>query len=167
MTPGEGEPQPVVATNAREHSPVISPNGEWIAYVSDQSGQAEVWVARFPEGTGQELISDGGGDEPLWSPRELFFRGATEDGPGPLSLMVVTISVTDRLGIGPPQVLFPVTNPSENERFRIGGNGGPSYDISPDGSRFLMIKRSDPPVTEIIVVQNWFEELKRLVPADN
>ena len=169
VTPGEGEPQPVVATDAREHSPVISPNGEWIAYVSDQSGQAEVWVARFPEGTGQELISDGGGDEPLWSRdgRELFFRGANEDAPG-LALTVVTISVADELDIGPPQVLFPVSSPSENERFRIGGNSGPSYDISPDGSRFLMIKESTgPPLTEIIVVQNWFEELKRLVPADN
>ena len=64
VTPGEGEPQPVVATDAREFSPVISPDGEWIAYVSDQTGLVEVWVARFPDGTGQTLISDGGGDGP-------------------------------------------------------------------------------------------------------
>ena len=126
LTPGEGEPQPVVATDAREHSPVISPDGEWIAYVSDESGRDEVWVARFPEGSGRRRISIVGGDEPLWSRdgRELFFRSATEAGPGPRSLMVVTILVADALEIGPPQVLFPVPNRPENERFRIGGNSG-------------------------------------------
>ena len=168
LTPGEGEPQPVVATDAREHSPVISPDGEWIAYVSDESGLNEVWVAQFPEGIGRRRISNGGGTEPLWSRdgRELFFGGLIED--GTFSLKVVTISVADGLEIGPAQVLFPVPNRPENETFRIGGNSGPTYDISPDGSRFLMIKESTgPPQTEIIVIQNWFEELKRLVPADN
>ncbi len=168
MLEGEGaEPRPLFATEASEFSPAISPNGRMIAYVSDEPGPREVFLARFPEGTGQTQISRGGGGSPVWSStgQELFF---SEMNDATRKLKAVSVTLGDRIEVGPTQTLFTMSSPSALEEFKQGSNSGASYDVSSDGSQFLMIRRLiPPPQTEITVILNWFEELKRLVPTDN
>ena len=129
-----------------------------MAYQSIQSGQMEVYVRPFPAvDDGQWQISTGGGTHPIWAfdGRELFYRrGAT--------LMTVAVQTEPSFTRGTPEVLF------EGTYF---AGIGRSYDVAPDGQRFLMIKEgagtddtSAPP--SLVLVQNWFEELRRLVPTN-
>jgi len=161
MLPLEGEQEPWVflATEFAESGAMFSPNGRWLAYTSDETGRDEIYVQPFsvtgPRGKRQ--VSVDGGAEPLWGPdsRELFYRNGDK-------MMVVAIETEPELSVGTPRLLFegrflPVLS---------GDEPGSSYDISPDGQRFLMIKREQDLVpTELIVILNWFEELKRLVPT--
>jgi Tol biopolymer transport system component len=144
-------PRALLATPAREEAPVISPDGRWLAYRSTQSvevtGQSNVFVVRFPEGTGRTQITADGAGQPFWSrnSRELFFSAP------PGVLKAVSIASGDTLRAGAARTLFPL----DNLRF-VGA--------APDG-RFLAFR--EPPVeppTEIVVVQNWVQELARLVP---
>jgi serine/threonine-protein kinase len=124
---GEEVIQPLMASTFKGREPEVSPNGRWLAYVGDESGQPEVYVRPTPNvDDGQWQISTNGGTAPLWSPsgRELFYRAGK-------SLMVVTVEETARLTVSEPRVLFgPVYWTGE----------GRSYDISRDGQRFVMIK---------------------------
>jgi hypothetical protein len=146
-------PRPIVATDAIENNPAISPDGHWMAYTAtgsgDVSGRNDVYVVRFPEGTGKVQITNSGGGAPFWSHdgRELFFPAP------PGILQAVSIAGGDRLQVGAPRTLFPMNN------LRVNG-------ISPDGKRFFStrLSRIDPP-TEVIVAQNWLQELNRLVPT--
>jgi Tol biopolymer transport system component len=163
MLPLEGEQEPwaFLDTEFEETGAMFSPNGRWLAYMSNETGRDEVYVQPFsvsgPRGTKQ--ISVGGGTEPLWGPdgRELFYRNGDK-------MMAVAIEAESEpeLSVGTPRLLF-------EGRFLPGPNWARrNYDISPDGQRFLMIQREQDLVpTEIIVILNWFEELKRLVPSDN
>jgi Tol biopolymer transport system component len=167
LAPDGEEPHEVIATSAREHSPALSPDGRWIAYVSDETGRFEVYVARFPEGDRRTPITANGGFEPLWSRggQELFF---TEGEPvGRRVLRAVSVSLGETLELGEARTLFVTNDPGATENVAFFGNAGTSHDVSADGTRFLMIRRpADPPATEIVVVQNWFEELKRIVPTN-
>ena len=135
----------------------ISPDGQWIAYASDESGQPEIHVRPFPNvNEGRWRLSPTGGRTPTWSPdgRELFYRGLQDD-----PMMVVPVDTEPTFSYGSPVVLF-------DGRAFLGaeGVGRRAFDISADGQRFLMIRRSDTDTTlaanEIILVQNWTEELK-------
>ncbi len=155
-----GPPQPLVPTPFREVTGMLSPDDKWLAYGSDESGSFEIYVRPFPDVTaGRFQVSRGGGAQPVWSRdgRELFFFAASEElmgvqvGPGP------TWTASAPRQIAPPGYL------------RGNFAAASTYDISPDGKRFLMIKRVETtpessPVT-LVVVQNWFEELKRTVPV--
>jgi serine/threonine-protein kinase len=150
------EEEILLGTPFEELEPSISPDGKSLAYVSDESGRREVYVRDFP-GPGRRWdISAGGGDEPLWAPsgRELFYRNGNQ-------MMVVPFSAVREPGT--PLVLFE----GEYERDPI-GNDARNYDVSSDGTRFLMVRReveSDrPQQQQLNVVLNWFEELKRLDP---
>jgi serine/threonine-protein kinase len=143
---------PLVTTPAVELSPAVSPDGRWLAYSSDESGTAEVYVRPFPDAaTARWQVSASGGTNPVWSRdgRELFYisgRGEMASAP---------IKPGPTFNPGEPTPLFPVG------QFTVNGNAG-VFDVSPDGKRFLMIR----PVaglgeTELVVVQNWFEELKQ------
>ena len=153
----DGSPEPLLATEFAERNGEISPDGRWLAYESDASGQYEIYVRPFPNvEDGQWLISSGGGTRPLWSPdgRELFYLA-----PG-ARLMAVGVQTEPSFAPGNAEEVF-------EGRYRVGPPGRP-YDISPDGERFLMIKEgAGGDSTEFITVINWFEELKRLVPTDN
>ena len=136
--------------------PAISPDGGWIAYESDETGQSEVYVQRFPTLGGKQTISTDGGRQPLWSPdgRELFYRA-------PSGVMRVPVETEPTFTPGDPEVLF------EDSYYFVGG--ARTYDLAPDG-RFLMVKEAAMTTEadaelEIILVQHWFEELTRLVPT--
>ncbi|MFQ5930287.1 MAG: TolB family protein, partial [Acidobacteriota bacterium] len=155
----EGEPtsEPLLHTQFNEGRAVISPDGRWIAYRSNETGRFEVYVRPFPKvQEGKWQISRDGGVSPVWGPkgRELFYRAGE-------AMMVVTIKTEPTFTAGNPEVLF-------TARYYTGP--GRNYDISPDGQRFLMIKEAEQTEetavpTQLIVVENWFEELKRLVPT--
>ena len=136
----------VVTTGFRETSPTFSPDGHWIAYVSDRSGVEDVWIAPFPGGEDPRKVSTAGGIEPVWSRdgSELFYRDRTR-------LMAVTFSNSP----GNPDVPQPLFVDSF-ERTEIGI--GPAYDVSLDGSRFVMVRQKNPVTpTRIRVVFNWPE----------
>jgi Tol biopolymer transport system component len=154
---GTQGPRLIVDGPADEAKPAMSPNGRWIAYESNVSGKAEVYVQPFPGLDGRWQVSSQGGAAPLWSPAgdELFYR----NGPAVVSVPVETAGRTFRYGN--PRVLF--DGPYVLER--MGQGDARSYDLAPDGQRFLMIKEPAPPTTEIVIIENWIEEVKRLVPA--
>jgi serine/threonine-protein kinase len=147
------EPQPFVRTPRTEWGPAFSPDGRWIAYTSDESGEYQVYVRRDSGADERWQISEGYGEEPLWSADgdELFFRRGQD-------WIGVSISAGPKFEHGPPRVLF--SGPYLNVP-------GISYDVTPDGNRFLLLKLPEqPPATRIHVVTNWFEELKRRVPTN-
>ncbi|MHC4171450.1 MAG: protein kinase domain-containing protein [Planctomycetota bacterium] len=153
----EGEPTTRVLLDSpsSEDYPAISPDGRWIAYTSDETGRNEVYIQPFPNLGGKWPVSTEGGDQPIWSPdgRELFYHNGQ-------AMMAVAIETEPSLTVGKPEILF--EGPYVFSRSR-------DYDISPDGQRFLMIKESEEieetsARTELIVVENWFEELKRRAP---
>ncbi len=159
-----GEPFAFADSGFEEYTPTFSPDGQWIAYGSTESDTPEIYVARFPDGGSKIQVSNGGGWEPIWRPdgRELFFKNAAGE------LAAIAIEEGDPIRLGEYRPLFPLVDRMTNERYSTARNPGPAYDVSHDGERFLMIRLpvSDPE-TEIVVVQNWFEELTRLVPTGN
>ena len=162
------EPRAVIATRAAEHSPSLSPDGRWIAYVSDESGRSEVYVARFSDGGGQQRVTVSGGWEPLWSRdgRELFYAEQNPAPEGRLELRSMAVSSGDALELGTPRTLFALED-DDGTLVARSRSSGATYDVSPDGTRLIMIHRpAEPPATEIVVVQNWHEELNRLFPTD-
>ena len=147
----ERKPVPYLQTDFVERSGRFSPDGRWVAYVSNASGKAEVYVRNFPDQGGQWQISNGGGDHPRWrrDGRELFYIAA--DG----KLMATEVngsSGTFEFGI--PKPLFGL-------RVNFGGSASP-YDVAADGQRFLAASLVEqdvaPPAT---VVLNWMAGLKR------
>ena len=158
MSPdGDRSPRPLLNTPANEAWAELSPDNKWLAYGSDSSGRFEVYVQPFPGPGQREQISYGGADSPLWSRngRELFFM-SRGDVPGVERVHAVDVTPGVPFKSGTPRVLF---------QGRFGRTGAPTaYDVSPDGSRFLMVEHLDPPsqpVTQMRLVLNWFEELRR------
>ncbi len=154
VLPPEGEPSALETIPFDERSPMFSPDGSWLAYVSNESGQDEVYARPYPGPGSRVLISTDGGVEPVWSRdgRELYYRQDEQ-------MMVVSIEEGAALAPGTPRVLF--TAPYT---FGVLYRGNPSYDVSPDG-RFLMIRSEadDTMSPRLHVVLNWFEELKAKV----
>jgi Tol biopolymer transport system component len=152
---GDRTPTHFLVTPFDERSPMVSPGGRWVAYISDESGRDEIYVQPFPGGGEKWLISTAGGIEPMWSPdgRELFYRN-------PNQMMSVVVETEPGFKAGTPRVVF------DGQYSLDTAAGHPRYGVSPDGQHFLMLKREegDQPA-HINVVLNWFEELKRLVPA--
>ena len=158
---GDGTWEPLLDGDADEQAPAISPDGQWIAYTSDRTGTREVYVQRLPELGGEQLISRGGGMYPVWARdgRELVYQR-----PG-AGLMVAPVAPGADLQVGVAEPLFDIT-PYYSTRFSR------AWDLSPDGQQLLMITLGGGATTEadaqteIIVVQNWFEEVKERVPVD-
>jgi DNA-binding winged helix-turn-helix (wHTH) protein/Tol biopolymer transport system component len=153
----EGEVRDVVVTDDAELEARLSPNGRWLAYASTRTAPAEIWVKAYPDGV-PVRVSSGGGREPVWSldGRELFYRRLNG------AMMAVAVETEGEFSFDSPVQLF-------NRAFlNIGGRGVyfSTYDVAGDG-RFLMIQPSAGPAdNSIVVVQNWFEELKHRVPTE-
>jgi len=148
--------QPFLRTAFNEAAPQFSPDGRWIAYASDESGRFEVYVQPYPGPGGKWQVSTEGGTEPVWNRngRELFYRSGDK-------MMAVDVTTQPSFVAGKSRMLF------QGPYLPTPGTL-PNYDVSPDGQRFLMLKpseQSEAAPTQINVVLNWFEELKRLVPT--
>ena len=147
------QPVPFVVTPRAELSPEFSPDGRYVAYISNESGREEVYVRSFPGGEGKWQASTGGGSVPRWSRRgdELFFFTGSD-------LIVVSVRPKPSLELGAPRKLFSY-RPLNFDR--ISGIYE-SYDVSPDGQRFVMLERApeQTPSVTLAVIQNWFAEFK-------
>ena len=158
----DAEPTAVAATDANESQARFSPDGAWIAYVSDEEGTPEVFLVDFNLAGGESArrrkVSRQGGWQPTWSAdgRKLFYR--SDDGRRLLSVAVRTEPI---LEIGEETVLFDDLSMPFPDWF-----SGWHYDITPSGERFLTLLASETSDTmAVVVVQNWTEELERLVPT--
>jgi len=156
-TTGDTTPVPLATSEYLERNPEVSPDGRFLAYMSNETGVLEVYLRPFPNANdGKWAVSTAGGLNPLWSRdgKELFYRNGQGD------LVAVEITATGTPPIGRQRVLFsalPYTGESTHR----------SYDITPDGKRFVMIRKSAvtaPPTEQLIVVENFFDVLRRKVP---
>jgi serine/threonine-protein kinase len=154
---GDRTPKLLLKEKYGERRPQISSDGRRIAYESDESGQVEIYIRRFPDvnNGGQWQVSTNGGEFPLWSPdgKELFYRS-------PNAIMAVSVETEPTFKLGAPKSLFA-------DKY-IG-----QFDIHPDGKRFLMMKLAQPTEkkqevkapSKINIVLNWTEELKQRIPV--
>ncbi len=146
-TSGGWEPHPFLQTPHRERAAKFSPDGRFVAYLSDESGRDELYVRPFPQGDRQWTVSRNGAAQPRWArhSRELFYA---EGG----KLMAVPVRTVPEFSAGKPVPLF---NHVSLLLWR-----DPNYDVSADGERFLLSERVTAPgsVRLIHVVQNWFAE---------
>ena len=158
---GDRVPEALLQEPYHERRPRLSPDGRWLAYVSDESGQNEVYIRSFPElGSKQKVSLDGGMDH-QWSAdgSELFFRNGDD-------LHVVEIGSNAKLEIGSPRLLFSRSFPGHSATPFAISFGYSLYDVTPDGQRFVAFEEeeSEPEPTHLNLILNWAEELKRLVP---
>jgi serine/threonine-protein kinase len=148
---------PLVATPFDESEIALSPDGRWLAYVSDETGRPEVFIRPFPDvGSAKHQVSTTGGASPLWSHdgRELFFLDAGR------VMRVAAVSPGAALRMGEPRALFRLGE----DIYPQGREYYTPYDLSPDGRRFLMARRvrtAEAPEAPLLVTLNWFEELSR------
>ncbi|MEJ2206404.1 MAG: protein kinase [Gemmatimonadota bacterium] len=142
---------PLVATDAGELTPALSPDKRWMAYVSDASGSNEVYVRPFPDtDAGVFRVSTEGGTEPVWSHsgQELFYRNA--DG----YMVAASVATEPSFRVTRQEALFSAVG-------YVANIFDPQFAVSPDDDRFLMLQHDEPDVaSELVVVMNWFEELK-------
>ena len=149
----DGSSTPFVVTGSNERAADFSPDGKWIVYASDASGRDEVYVKAFPGGTSAIQVTNAGGTEPVWSPdgKEIFYR--TGD-----TMMSAAVETVPSFRVVKREELF------EGQYRRAGFRA--EYDVHPDGDRFLMVRSiGETAQSRIVLVVNWFEELKRLAPT--
>jgi len=158
----------LLQTPAGERNPTVSPDGRWLAYSSNESGAYEVYVQRFPDGGARQQVSVGGGHTPRWSADGstlTYVRALSAGNPVAMArVSVATAAGGGSLAFGPPEDLFPYA-------YFARAIGQWWFDMTPDAERFLMITGANVALAgstqvELVVVQNWFEELRRLVPTN-
>jgi eukaryotic-like serine/threonine-protein kinase len=140
----KNEPQPWLRTPFAEWSAAFSPDGQWLAYVSDESGSTEVYVRRFRGASEKLQISTDGGTEPMWahSGRELFYRTGDK-------MMAVSVESGPPLRVGKPRLLF-------DGPYEAGPGENANYDVAPGDQRFLMVEREQkPPLTHLDLLLDW------------
>jgi len=151
---GERKPRPFLTGPFNQDQATLSPNGRWLAYVSNESGREEVYVVPFPGSGGRWPISTDGGSQPLWARdgRELYYREGDR-------MMAAAVSSDSTFTATRPRLLF--------EAKHLSGEVS-TYDVTPDGE-FLMIEpgESDTPPTQINVVLNWLQEVRQGVADKN
>ncbi len=149
MLPKDGEPTRLLETPASERSARFSPDGKWLAYVSDETGEFQVYVIPFPGPGPRVTVSVNGGLSPIWSSdgKELFFRRGSK----------VIAALVEPGGFSPAVELF-------DGPYTLDIEGHQRYDVAPDG-RFLMVENSED--FRVVIVEGFFEELNRLAPTEN
>jgi serine/threonine-protein kinase len=148
---GDRKPRLLLEAPFREWYGSLSPNGRWLAYVSNETGRDEVYVRPFPHSGAKRRVSKDGGLDPVWSPNggELFYRSDKK-------LMAVDVQTQPDLSVSSPRLLF--------EADFVSDFGG--YDMTPDGQRFVIIQGEEQSPPEIRVILNWLELLERHVPEN-
>jgi hypothetical protein len=153
----ETEAKPLVASKFDETGPALSSDGRWLAYVSIRAGQRNVYVRPFPSADADTQVSVNGGTQPVWARNrpELYYQNGAGE------MVAVEVLPGSNFQTGAEQILFSATAYRRD-------NWHAAYDVSADGERFVMIRISDSGSLdeELIAVENWFEELNRLVPID-
>jgi serine/threonine-protein kinase len=145
-------PRTLIRSPADNYAMSLSPDGKWLAYVSRESGQEDVYVRPFPAvDSARYSISVGGGSEPVWrrDGTELFFRNARGD------LYATKVTTGAHFDHAEPVLLFTAPGLAQQEYFR-------AYDVASDGQRFLMVSSGGGDAPELNVVFNWRNELERL-----
>jgi len=152
------KPLPFLVTPKDERYAEFSPDGNYVAYASNESGRYEVYVMRFPNGEGKSRVSIAGGSVPRWSRRgdELFYVSGND-------IMAVHVQTKPSLVMGQPQKLFsrrPVAAADRADGLYD------SYDVSADGQRFVMLQSDEQQTTsqKLNIIQNWFAEFKDRQP---
>jgi Tol biopolymer transport system component len=149
--------QPVVQSSRNEGAVSLSPDGRWVAYTTDEVEGGQLYVSSFPSFEGRYPISNGGGTEPVWAPdgSAIYFRKYP-------AMMRVDVEAGETFRAEAPVEIF------SNPRFFANPQGARSYDVHPDGDRFLMIVpesgSEERRLYNLVVVENWFDELERLAP---
>ena len=138
--------RPFVETPSNEMAPALSPDGQWVAFVSDESGRNEVYVSSVVDPRRRMKVSAGGGSEPVWRPRdgpELFFRSGNQ-------MLAASVTLRPGLSVKPPVELF-------RGEFDTGSAARPAYDVSAEGTRFVMVGRGPNahPLHELRVILRW------------
>jgi serine/threonine-protein kinase len=143
----------VLQTPAYEGGAQLSPDGRWLTYVSNESGQNEVYMRPFPEPDRRWTISTQGGTQPVWNPngKELFYRSGDK-------MMAVEIATSPEVKLSAPRMLF-------EQQYAFGrGITIANYDVMPDGQHFIMVK-DEAGAARLNVVLNWLNELRRVAPT--
>jgi hypothetical protein len=146
---------PLLRSDFSLRRPALSPDGRWLAYMTDETGVMEVYVRPFPGPGGRVQVSSGGGGQPAWSPdgRRIYYvprRGLTSP------LLTASLTFAPSLGVSARGAAFPgVTSAAE-----VGGDG---FDVRPDGRGFVTVQSAS--TREVVVVLNWREELRRRLQA--
>ena len=152
---GDPTPRPLITTPGVDGPLDLSPDGQWLVYESNESGRDEIYVQPFPDvASGRWQITQGGGGKPAWSRngRELFFHQGT-------ALKAVSVDPVDRTFRWGP-----ATTVLDGPYFYGNLDGPRTYDVAPDG-RFLLLKPTgDSAQVSFVLIQNWDEELERLLP---
>jgi serine/threonine-protein kinase len=140
-------PHPYLVTEFQNHSPALSPDGRWVAYVSNESGQAQVYVRPFPGPGGRWQVSLDGGVEPVWAPggAEIFYRTDSK-------MMVAAVRTRPAFAVGERRQLFDGNYGSLGGVYR-------DYDVTRDGRSFVMIQALGE-AQDVIIVLNWFRHLR-------
>jgi serine/threonine-protein kinase len=155
---GESDATMMIKNTFNNDFASVSAGGDWVAYQSTTSGRSEIYVERYPQLGHRQQISTEGGRLPLWSRdgRELFFSS-----PDGRHMVVMPIDTGTTPFGGRPRILFEYP-------MLLQSAGNRPYDIAPDG-RFVMIRGETEnltgPAQNLVLVQNWFEQLKRLAPT--
>jgi hypothetical protein len=144
---------PVVATQADECCPALSPDRRWMAYQSDETSRLEIYVRAASGQGGRWQISTSGGEEAHWSGdgHELYFWADTQ-------LMVARVDPGATFQFSLPQVLF-------EGRYHLRSDSGLSFDVDPKVPRFLTLQlgHDSPSIGTIRVIVNWVAELRQLM----
>jgi eukaryotic-like serine/threonine-protein kinase len=142
-------PHILIRSRFDHFAPALSPDGQWLAYVSAEAGAPQVYVRPFPNvDSARFAISAGGGIEPLWSRdgKELFYRDARG------GMMVITTGGPHRFQPGVPRLLFRSDGLAIQDFYR-------SYDVTADGKRFVMVKSGGSDADAFTIIFNWRQEL--------
>lgn len=148
------DPKPIVSSPFEDSGGIVSSDGRFVAYVSNESGRAEVYLQSLTGEHPRVQVSTTGGVEPVWARngKELFLRHGRD-------LIAVTIETTPKFSIGRPHVLFSGDYAFGPLAATISGLA--NYDVAPDGKRFLMMTGTQWLEGQLVVVLNWFEDWKQ------
>jgi eukaryotic-like serine/threonine-protein kinase len=163
---GPVEPKPIIATPGRDFGAELSPDGNWLAYHSNESGETQVYVRPFPNvDGGRWQVSNAGGSRALWSRngRELFYL----NNQGMLTSVSIPPATGGEFVAGLPVQLFKTSYVLGRTTLGLDVR---AYDVSPDGQRFLMLKEphqadDDALLPRMVVMLNWGEAMKSLMPS--